>query len=121
MCVCARARLSVCICERAYIRYFNNKISSHPWNLFSDTDVCCKDWNYRNGSKSWTRENKDVFYTESTEKEESLWTTETANVSTWNVIAGPLATPTPCHPASNFTRSIPSTGISEVGKERDAQ
>jgi hypothetical protein len=41
---------------------------------------------------------KDVFYTESTEKELSLWPRETANVSTWNVIAGPLATSTSNHP-----------------------
>jgi hypothetical protein len=59
--------------------------------------------------------NKDVFYTESTEKEQSLWARETANVSTWNVIAGPLATFTSNRPSSNSTRTILSTGIREGG------
>jgi len=58
---------------------------------------------------------KDVFYTESTEKEQSLWARETANVSTWNVIAGPLATFTSNHSSSNSTRTILSTGTREGG------
>jgi hypothetical protein len=73
-------------------------------DLFKDTDVCYNDCITGHGNV----EKKDVFCTESTDNEQSLWARETANVSTWNVIAGPLATstspptPLPIPPAASF-------------------
>ena len=115
LCVCVRVCVCVCVCVCVRER------ETGQWHYFvSDlwTDVCWNEWNNRKSSRSRKREKKDVFYTESTEKEQSLWATETANVSTWNVIAGPLATFTSNHPSSNPSRTILSTGRREGGYRR---
>jgi len=92
------------------MRHFNDTISSQIYELMS---VATNGMTTRVVGQGNVR--KDVFYTESTEKEQSLWARETANVSTWNVIAGPLATFTSNHPSSNSTRTILSTGTREGG------
>ena len=101
MCVC------VCVC----VSQFNDIISSQTYKMTpASTNVITTGVVGQGNVKK-----KDVFCTESTVKEQSLWARETANVSTWNVIAGPLATSTSNHPASNSTRSILSTGTSVGG------
>jgi len=99
--------LCVCVC----VRQFNDIISSQTYELMSaaTNGITTRVVGQGNVRK------KDVFYTESTEKEQSLWARETASVSTWNVIAGPLATFTSKHPSSNSTRTILSTGTREGG------
>jgi len=93
------------------MRQFNDIISSQTYELISaaTNGITTRVVGQGNVRK------KDVFYTESTEKEQSLWARERANVSTWNVIAGPLATFTSNHPSSNSTRTILSTGTREGG------